>query len=64
MIEVMRAQGTGIAGEFAETANVGAIVHLNAHEPMCTISFTERTASSADSMGGLFGNATMVFLSA
>ncbi len=65
MIEAVGAKGPRVAGEFSEATNVRAIIHLVGLLGACRGSWEIRlTASSDDSLAGLFGSATMIFLSA
>ena len=65
VIEAVGAKGPRVAGEFSEATNVRAIIHLVGLLGACTGSWETRlTASSDDSLAGLFGSATMIFLSA
>lgn len=66
MIEVGGAEGSRVAGEFAEAADVGTVVHLAFAISTVRQDVIESllTTSSDASLAGLLGKATMVFLSA
>ena len=65
VIEAVGAEGPRVAGEFSEATNVRAIIHLIRLFSGCRRCYGRKlTTSSEDSLAGLFGSATMIFLSA
>lgn len=65
MIEVVGAESSRVAGEFAEAPDVGTVVHLAISSAgLANRACIQLTTSSDASLAGLLGKATIVFFSA